>query len=192
MNGRWRDRDPAEAPPGVKPVIRLRAPLTGETGNRGPGPGRAGGAERSTSTTSCCCVDGTPTTLLAVVVDDHDMTSLTSSAATTTYQRGAADPDLQCARLEGAGHGPHPADPRPDGSSFPSATARSASMLPRHGLPAGGDAQLPGAARLEPRDQEIFSTQEMVAAFDLPQIGRSPARFDFAKLESLMGTTCAR
>jgi glutamyl-tRNA synthetase len=34
-------------------------------------------------------------------------------------------------------------------------------------------------------DQEIFSTQEMIAAFDLPQIGRSPARFDFAKLESL-------
>ena len=36
-------------------------------------------------------------------------------------------------------------------------------------------------------DQEIFSTDEMIAAFDLPQIGRSPARFDFAKLESLNG-----
>ncbi len=36
-------------------------------------------------------------------------------------------------------------------------------------------------------DQEIFSTEEMVAAFDLPQIGRSPARFDVAKLESLNG-----
>jgi glutamyl-tRNA synthetase len=36
-------------------------------------------------------------------------------------------------------------------------------------------------------DQEIFSTEEMVAAFDLPQIGRSPARFDFAKLESING-----
>jgi len=34
-------------------------------------------------------------------------------------------------------------------------------------------------------DQEIFSTEEMVADFDLPQIGRSPARFDFAKLENL-------
>src|ERR1700754_4116670 len=30
-DGRWRDRDPSEAPAGVKPVIRLRAPLTGET-----------------------------------------------------------------------------------------------------------------------------------------------------------------
>jgi glutamyl-tRNA synthetase len=36
-------------------------------------------------------------------------------------------------------------------------------------------------------DQEIFSTEEMIKAFDLPQIGRSPARFDFAKLESLNG-----
>ena len=30
-DGRWRDRDPSEAPPGVKPAIRLKAPLTGET-----------------------------------------------------------------------------------------------------------------------------------------------------------------
>ncbi len=36
-------------------------------------------------------------------------------------------------------------------------------------------------------DQEIFSTEEMVAAFDLAQVGRSPARFDFAKLENLNG-----
>jgi glutamyl-tRNA synthetase len=36
-------------------------------------------------------------------------------------------------------------------------------------------------------DQEIFTTEEMVAAFDLPQIGRSPARFDFTKLESVNG-----
>jgi glutamyl-tRNA synthetase len=36
-------------------------------------------------------------------------------------------------------------------------------------------------------DQEIFSTDEMIEAFDLPQIGRSAARFDFAKLENLNG-----
>jgi glutamyl-tRNA synthetase len=36
-------------------------------------------------------------------------------------------------------------------------------------------------------DQEIFSTEEMIEAFDLPQIGRSPARFDFARLENLNG-----
>ena len=36
-------------------------------------------------------------------------------------------------------------------------------------------------------DQEIFSTEEMIDAFDLPAIGRSAARFDFAKLENLNG-----
>jgi len=36
-------------------------------------------------------------------------------------------------------------------------------------------------------DQEIFSTEDMIVAFDLPQIGRSPARFDVAKLENLNG-----
>jgi glutamyl-tRNA synthetase len=36
-------------------------------------------------------------------------------------------------------------------------------------------------------DQEIFSTEELIAAFDLPQIGRSPARFDLAKLDNLNG-----
>src|SRR5262249_60731766 len=34
---------------------------------------------------------------------------------------------------------------------------------------------------------EVYSTEEMIAAFDLPKIGRSPARFDFAKLENLNG-----
>jgi glutamyl-tRNA synthetase len=36
-------------------------------------------------------------------------------------------------------------------------------------------------------DQEVFTTEEMIAAFDLAAIGRSPARFDFAKLENLNG-----
>src|SRR5207302_1665149 len=36
-------------------------------------------------------------------------------------------------------------------------------------------------------DQEIFSTEEMIDAFDLSGIGRSAARFDFAKLENLNG-----
>jgi glutamyl-tRNA synthetase len=36
-------------------------------------------------------------------------------------------------------------------------------------------------------DQEIFSTREMIDLFDLAQIGRSAARFDFVKLESLNG-----
>ena len=36
-------------------------------------------------------------------------------------------------------------------------------------------------------DREFFSTEEMIAAFDLPAIGRSPSRFDFVKLENMNG-----
>ncbi len=36
-------------------------------------------------------------------------------------------------------------------------------------------------------DDEIMSTEEMIRWFDLPAIGRSAARFDFAKLENLNG-----
>jgi glutamyl-tRNA synthetase len=36
-------------------------------------------------------------------------------------------------------------------------------------------------------DEEIFSTAQLVEWFDLGNIGKSPARFDFAKLENLNG-----
>jgi glutamyl-tRNA synthetase len=36
-------------------------------------------------------------------------------------------------------------------------------------------------------DREFFSTEEMINAFDLSQVHRSPARFDFAKLENMNG-----
>ena len=36
-------------------------------------------------------------------------------------------------------------------------------------------------------DREFFSTEDLIAAFDLPAIGRSPSRFDFVKLENMNG-----
>ena len=36
-------------------------------------------------------------------------------------------------------------------------------------------------------DKEFFPTDEIIAAFDLPAIGRSASRFDFAKLENMNG-----
>jgi glutamyl-tRNA synthetase len=36
-------------------------------------------------------------------------------------------------------------------------------------------------------DDEIFSTEQLVDWFDLDHVGKSPARFDFAKLENLNG-----
>jgi glutamyl-tRNA synthetase len=188
-DGRWRDRDPAEAPPGVKPVIRLRAPLTGETVVDDQVQGRVVWQNENLDDLVLLRSDGTPTYMLAVVVDDHDMgvshiirgdDHFTNAARQTQIYNALGWPVPVMAHI--------PLIHGPDG----------AKLSKRHGA-LGVDAYramgyLPAALRnylvrlgWSHGDQEIFSTEEMVAAFDLPQIGRGPARFDFAKLESING-----
>jgi glutamyl-tRNA synthetase len=188
-DGRWRDRDPSEAPPGAKPVIRIKAPLTGETAIEDQVQGRVVWQNENLDDLVLLRSDGTPTYMLAVVVDDHDMgvthvirgdDHLTNAARQTQIY------DALGWRVPVMAH--IPLIHGPDGSK----------LSKRHGA-LGVDAYramgyLPAAMRnylvrlgWSHGDQEIFSTEEMVAAFDLPQIGRSPARFDFAKLESLNG-----
>ncbi|MEJ2624827.1 MAG: glutamate--tRNA ligase [Pseudolabrys sp.] len=188
-DGRWRDRDRSEAPAGVKPVIRLKAPLTGETVVDDQVQGRVTWQNTDLDDLVLLRSDGTPTYMLAVVVDDHDMgvthvirgdDHLTNAARQTQiYQAlGWSVPVFAHIPLI---HGP-------DGSK----------LSKRHGA-LGVDAYramgyLPAAMRnylvrlgWAHGDQEIFTNDEMIAAFDLPAVGRSPARFDFAKLESLNG-----
>ncbi len=188
-NGLWRDRDASEAPSGIKPTIRLKAPLTGETVVEDQVQGRVVWQNENLDDLVLLRSDGTPTYMLAVVVDDHDMDvthiirgddHLTNAARQTQiYQAlGWNVPVMAHIPLI---HGP-------DGSK----------LSKRHGA-LGADAYramgyLPAALRnylvrlgWSHGDQEIFSTEEMIAAFDLPQIGRSPARFDIAKLENLDG-----
>ena len=188
-DGRWRDRDPGDAPPGIKPAIRLKAPLTGETVVDDQVQGRVTWQNENLDDLVLLRSDGNPTYMLAVVVDDHDMgvthvirgdDHLTNGARQTQiYQAlGWQVPVMAHIPLI---HGP-------DGSK----------LSKRHGA-LGVDAYramgyLPAAMRnylvrlgWAHGDQEIFSTEEMIAAFDLPAIGRSPGRFDFAKLENLNG-----
>src|SRR5919112_512217 len=72
-DGRWRDRDPSEAPAGVKPVIRLKAPTEGETVVEDEVQGRVVWQNKDLDDLVLLRSDGTPTYMLAVVVDDHDM-----------------------------------------------------------------------------------------------------------------------
>jgi glutamyl-tRNA synthetase len=188
-DGRWRDRDPRQAPPGVKPAIRLKAPLTGETVIEDQVQGRVVWQNENLDDLVLLRSDGTPTYMLAVVVDDHDMAvthvirgddHLTNAARQKQIYDALGWPVPVMAHI--------PLIHGPDGSK----------LSKRHGA-LGIDAYramgyLPAALRnylvrlgWSHGDQEIFSTEEMVAAFDLPQIGRSPARFDFAKLENLDG-----
>ena len=72
-DGRWRDRDPSEAPPGVTPVIRLKSQREGETvlEDLVQGPVRVANVEMDDMI--ILRSDGTPTYNHSVVVDDHDM-----------------------------------------------------------------------------------------------------------------------
>ena len=188
-DGRWRDRDPSEAPPGVKPVIRLKAPQTGETVVEDQVQGRVTWQNENLDDFVLLRSDGTPTYMLAVVVDDHDMGITHIIRGDDHLNNGARQTQIYDAmgwKVPGMAH--IPLIHGPDGSK----------LSKRHGA-LGVDAYramgyLPAAMRnylvrlgWSHGDQEIFSTEEMIAAFDLPQIGRSPARFDFAKLESLNG-----
>jgi glutamyl-tRNA synthetase len=188
-DGRWRDRDPSEAPPGVKPVIRLRAPLTGETAIEDQVQGRVVWQNENLDDLVLLRSDGTPTYMLAVVVDDHDMAVTHIIRGVEHLTNGARQAQIYNALGWNVPMMAHiPLIHGPDGSK----------LSKRHGA-LGVDAYramgyLPEAMRnylvrlgWAHGDQEIFSTDEMIAAFDLPQIGRSPARFDFVKLESLNG-----
>src|SRR4051812_39860378 len=188
-NGLWRDRDPSYPRPDVQPVIRLKAPLTGETVIEDQVQGRVVWQNENLDDLVLLRSDGTPTYMLAVVVDDHDMgvtriirgdDHLTNAARQSQiYQAlGWSVPVMAHIPLI---HGP-------DG----------AKLSKRHGA-LGIDAYralgyLPAALRnylvrlgWSHGDQEVFSTAEMAALFDLKNVGRSAARFDFAKLENLNG-----
>jgi glutamyl-tRNA synthetase len=188
-DGRWRDRDPSEAPQGAKPVIRLKAPLTGETVIEDQVQGRVVWQNEDLDDLVLLRSDGNPTYMLAVVVDDHDMgvthiirgdDHLTNGARQKQIYEALGWPVPVMAHI--------PLIHGPDGSK----------LSKRHGA-LGVDAYralgyLPEALRnylvrlgWSHGDQEIFSTEEMIDFFDLPQIGRSAARFDFVKLESLNG-----
>jgi glutamyl-tRNA synthetase len=188
-DGRWRDRDPSEAPPGVKPVIRLKAPQTGETVIEDKVQGRVVWQNTDLDDLVLLRSDGTPTYMLAVVVDDHDMGVTHVIRGDDHLTNGARQKHIYDALGWSVPEMAHiPLIHGPDGSK----------LSKRHGA-LGVDAYramgyLPEAMRnylvrlgWSHGDQEIFTTEEMISAFDLAHIGRSPARFDFAKLESLNG-----
>lgn len=188
-DGTWRNRTDSEAPEGVLPVIRFKAPQQGETVINDHAQGRVVIPNKDLDDLIILRSDGNPTYNLSVVVDDHDMEvthiirgvdHLTNTARQMQIYlaMGWTVPSMTHVPLI---HGP-------DG----------AKLSKRHGA-LGVEAYramgyLPAAlrnylARLgwSHGDDEIFSTDELVKWFDLESIGRSPSRFDFTKLENLNG-----
>jgi glutamyl-tRNA synthetase len=186
-DGRWRDRDPAEAPTGIKPVLRLKAPREGETVLADLVQGEVRVANSELDDMVLLRADGTPTYMLSVVVDDHDM-GITHVVRGDDHLTNAFR-QLQLFQALGwkapaYGHIPliHGAD--------------GAKLSKRHGAVALGDYAglgiLPEAMRnyllrlgWSHGDEEIIDTPQAIAWFGLDAVGRSPARFDMDKLRSL-------
>ncbi len=188
-DGRWRDRDPSEAPDGVQPAIRLRAPKDGETVVNDLVQGTVTVPNADIDDLILLRSDGSPTYLLAVVVDDHDMgvthvirgdDHLTNTSRQIQIFR-AMDWDLPAFAHIPLIHG-----------------ADGAKLSKRHGA-LGVEAYrdmglLPEALRnyllrlgWGHGDEEIIPTDRAIELFDLNGVGKSAARFDMAKLTNLNG-----
>src|SRR5262245_49323279 len=188
-DGRWRDRDPSEAPAGVKPVIRIKAPTEGETLVVDRVQGEIRFPNKDLDDFIILRSDGTPTYMHAVVVDDHDMgvthvirgdDHLTNAARQTVIY------DAMGWQVPVWAHVPMILG------------ADGAKLSKRHGA-LGVEAYramgyLPVAlrnhlARLSwsHGDDEVMALDDMIRWFDIDDINKSPARFDFQKLEALNG-----
>ena len=193
-DGRWRDLGGTQAEQdamaeGRKAVIRLKAPKDGETIIEDKVQGRVVFPNKDLDDLVLLRSDGTPTYMLAVVVDDHDM-GVTNIIRGDDHLTNAA---RQKQIYEALGWDV------PVMAHIPLIHGQDGAKLSkRHG--ALGVEQyralgfLPAALRnylvrlgWSQGDREFFSTEEMVAAFDLAQVGRSAARFDLVKLENMNG-----
>src|SRR5581483_3285778 len=186
-DGRWRDRDPKEAPEGVKPVIRIKAPQTGETVVKDEVQGEVRVGNEQLDDMVLLRSDGTPTYMLSVVVDDHDMEIthvIRGDDHLTNTFRQVMIYDAMGWQVPSFSH--IPMIHGPDGSK----------LSKRHGA-LGVEAYremgyLPEALRnyllrlgWSHGDDEIISTAQAIEWFELGAVGRSPSRFDFAKLDNL-------
>ena len=186
---RWRDRDPAEAPTDVAPVIRFKAPVEGETVVEDLVQGAVRVANAQLDDMILLRSDGTPTYMLSVVADDHDM-GVTHAIRGDDHLTNAA---RQTQLFLALGWQP------PAYAHIPLIHgADGAKLSKRHGALAVSayaemgilaEAMCNYLLRLgwSHSDDEIISRQQAVEWFELDAIGRSPARFDMERLSSLNG-----
>ena len=194
-DGRWRDRDPSDAPLGAPFVIRLKTPEDGETVIEDQVQGRVAVKNAEIDDYILLRADGTPTYMLAVVVDDHDM-GVTHIIRGDDHLNNAFR-QLPIYRAMDAIEGNWP---DPVYAHIPLIHGNDGAKLSkRHGA-LGVDAYrdefgiLPEALfnyllRLGwgHGDQEEFAREEAIALFGLDGVGKSPSRFDMKKLLNMNG-----
>ena len=190
----WRDANESDRPADQPFVVRIKAPLTGETVIHDLVQGAVTVRNEEIDDFVLLRSDGTPTYMLAVVVDDHDMGVthvLRGDDHLNNAFRQLAIIDAMAA-IEGWKRPTYGHVPLIHGSD-------GAKLSKRHGA-LGVDSYrdelgiLPEALfnyllRLGwgHGDDEIISREQAVAWFDMADVGKSPSRFDLAKLQNLNG-----
>ena len=188
-NGVWRDRDPATAPSGINPVIRFKSPQEGALTIQDHVQGSVTVQNSQLDDMVLLRADGTPTYMLSVVVDDHDMAITHIIRGDDHLNNAFRQHHIYAAMgwkipefahiplihgVDGAKlskrHGATSADVYRDMGFLPEAMKN---YLLRLGWAHG--------------DDEIISEAQAIEWFSLEGIGRSPARFDMAKLHNLNG-----
>ncbi len=186
-DGTWRDRDPSEAPVGVKPVIRFRAKQAGDTVIHDEVQGEITVSNTQMDDSILLRSDETPTYMLSVVVDDHDMQIThvirgVDHLTNTTRQWQIYDalgwtvPIFAHIPLI---HGPDGTKLSKRHGALSIEAYRQKGYLP--------EAMQNYLLRLgwSHGDEEIISTNQAIKWFDLGSIGKSPAGFDIDKLNYL-------
>ena len=185
--GIWRDRDPKDAPLGVAPVVRLKAPTAGDTVVADLVQGEVKVSNGQLDDMVLLRGDGTPTYMLSVVVDDYDM-GIThvirgDDHLTNTFRQyqlyqaaGWAPPQFGHIPLI---HGPDGAKLSKRHGALGAETYRDMGFLP--------EAMRNYLLRLgwSHGDDELISTEQAIEWFNLEAVGRSPARFDMGRLTTL-------
>jgi glutamyl-tRNA synthetase len=188
-DGRWRDRDPAAAPQGIAPVIRVKSQRDGETVVQDLVQGTVRVANAELDDFIILRSDGTPTYNHSVVVDDHDM-AIThvirgDDHLTNTFRQAQV---YAAMGWEPPRFGHLPLIHGPDG----------AKLSKRHGaqfaLEFREQGFLPEALcnyvlRLgwSHGDLEVVSREEAIRLFDIIDVNRGASRIDYAKLTNLNG-----
>lgn len=194
-DGRWRDRDPSEAPEGAPYVIRLKTPNEGETVIEDKVQGKVTVRNEEIDDYVLLRGDGTPTYMLAVVVDDHDM-GVTHIIRGDDHLNNAFR-QLPIIRAMNAIEGKWP-DPvyahvplihGPDGAKLSKRHGAVGVESYRDEMGVLPEALFNYLLRLGwgHGDREEFTKEEAAGVFTLEGVGKSPSRFDTKKLLNLNG-----
>ncbi len=185
----WRDKDPSEAPSDSEPVVRIKAPQTGETTISDLIQGDVTVSHDTLDDFILLRSDGTPTYMLSVVVDDYDM-------GVTHVIRG--DDHLNNAFRQQLIYKAMGWD-APYYAHVPLILGSDGKKLSkRHGAVGVAEFKemgiLPAALRNQllrlgwsHGDDEIISDAQAIEWFDLDGVNKSPAKLDYDKLLNLNG-----